>query len=641
MKLTASHSILGSALALSLLLSACKSDKNDDSSTSKGGQGGEQSSVGGNGAAGESSGGSSSGGSSSGGTSVGGSGTGGSSGGSTGELVIDDFEDGDDKALISGSWYSYTDKGDGGGSTLAFTGATGSAISMGGEGFQSNRSLAIEYTFDKGTLKYDPFVGVGVSLASATAPLDWSAYTTLAFAYQGGAHTVRIETSDVKDYDYFGVALPAKSNWSATTLPFSLLKQEGWGTKVTFDPKHITAISFHVRGATGASAKLLVDNLKVTAESANTGPDMTVQPATPPADGVIPSIEITNPLQAKAMAYLTRGYNITNWLEQGKFKAFTYDETYVQNLAKAGFKSLRLPIDLDLYIDNTTGTGDSLDVSVESTLFTILDSFDTWTKANGLSLTIDYHQYDKSLNLTDPVSVAKAVKVWGKVAEHFAASTREDLFYELLNEPELSMDGTAPTAAQWTTLANQMISEIRTYDKNRTIIFGDVQWYGIAPLAKREPLADTNVIYAFHDYDPFIFTHQGASWANMGSTHDLPYPYAPERWSEYFADLGFNPYMESWILSAAKNYYKTGNRSALRNTILDAKRWAVAHNVPVICNEFGAYDATSRLEDRARYYTDIVSIFDELQIPWQQWFMIMDAKGTVVPEYRTAMKLGQ
>jgi hypothetical protein len=60
-----------------------------------------------------------------------------------------------------------------------------------------------------------------------------------------------------------------------------------------------------------------------------------------------------------------------------------------------------------------------------------------------------------------------------------------------------------------------------------------------------------------------------------------------------------------------------------------------------VCNEFGVYDARSRMEDRARYYTDLTGVFDELQIPWQLWFMIMDAKtGAVAPEYTAAFKLG-
>ncbi|HEY5959719.1 MAG TPA: cellulase family glycosylhydrolase, partial [Polyangiaceae bacterium] len=287
-----------------------------------------------------------------------------------------------------------------------------------------------------------------------------------------------------------------------------------------------------------------------------------------------------------------------------------------------------------------TGTGETLSVTVHDDLWTVLDAFDAWTKAAGLSLTIDYHEYDKSITLADPDTLNLAVLLWGKVAEHFAASPREDLFFELLNEPELSFGGTAPTQADWTALAERMVTAIRTSDPTHTILFGDVDWYGITPLSHRTPLTDPNVIYVFHNYDPFIFTHQGASWANMASTHDLPYPYAEARWSQYYSDLGFTPYMESWILSAVRSYYRDGNHSTLRNRILEAKRWAVTNNVPVICNEFGAYDQSSRLEDRVRYYADIIGIFEELAIPWQHWFMVMDGKGVVQPDIAAAMHLG-
>ena len=75
--------------------------------------------------------------------------------------------------------------------------------------------------------------------------------------------------------------------------------------------------------------------------------------------------------------------------------------------------------------------------------------------------------------------------------------------------------------------------------------------------------------------------------------------------------------------------------------IVEAKRWAVTHNVPVICNEFGALDFASQLEDRARYYTDLIDVFRELEIPWQHWFMIMDsATGEVPAELAGALGVG-
>lgn len=552
------------------------------------------------------------------------------------DYVIDDFEDGDAQTVSGGGWYDYND-GPGGNSTIEITRNEDGTLQ--GEGFASDHALRAEFSFDQGTLTYPPYVGFGATLGDSDGPFDLSEYSTLQYVYRGAAHSVRLETYAVEDYDFHVFAVPASTSWKVAELPLALFTQEGWGTKVPFDPADIAAISFHVRGATGESAFLEIDDLGAVEESGETEPDLVIQDPAPPSKVEIVSVEVDNPLQARAMESLDKGYNITNWLEQDRFQKFEYDEEFVTKLAAAGFRALRLPIDLDLYVDEVSGSGDELEVTVDDDLFLVLDSFDEWTKDNGLSFTIDFHQYDRSLDFADDDSKDLAVALWGLVAEHFAENPREDLFFELLNEPELSAGGTAPTQAQWTSLAEAMIARIREHDTTHTIIFGDVEWYGITPLSKREPLSDDNVIYSFHFYEPFIFTHQGASWANMGSTHDLPFPYDPERWSDRSADLGFTPFMESWILGEVKNYYRNGSPEALWNRIVTAKRWAVDHQVPVICNEFGAYDATSQLEDRSRYYEELIDIFAEFEIPWQHWFMIMQDDGGVIPEYKEAFRL--
>ena len=506
---------------------------------------------------------------------------------------------------------------------------------MTGEGNGSLRSLAVEYSFEQGSLPYEPYVGFGLDLLDGTTGGDLSRFAGITYSYRGGAHTIRLETLEVEDYDYHGVPLPASSAWRTVVLPFSYFTQENWGEKVAFNPAHGTVLTFHIRGTDGASNALQIDDLEALASIAEDGgPTFALNEPAPPALEALPSIAITNPLQDKAMRTLNRGYNLTNWLEQSRFDGFTYDEAYVQKLALAGFESLRLPIDLDRYLESDGAGG----FSVHPDLFTVLDSFDAWTQKHGLSFTIDYHQYDKSVT-TEEASLALAIAAWGKVAEHFAASPREDLYFELFNEPELSFGGTPPTQVAWTSIAERMIAAIRAHDTTHTIIFGDVEWYSIERLSERAPLADPNVIYAFHDYEPFIFTHQGAAWANMATTHDIPYPYSIERWSARGSDLGFTSIMESWMLSAARDYYRKGNRASLYNRALVAKRWAVEHNVPVICNEFGAYDVTSRLEDRARFYSDLIGVFEELEIPWQHWFMVMNADGSVIPEYRSAFRL--
>ena len=97
-------------------------------------------------------------------------------------------------------------------------------------------------------------------------------------------------------------------------------------------------------------------------------------------------------------------------------------------------------------------------------------------------------------------------------------------------------------------------------------------------------------------------------------------------------DLGLYFRKDSWVMALAYDYYKMGNRPALFNRVAKAKRWGVTHNVPVICNEFGAYARTARVEDRIRYYKDIVSVFQELQIPWQTWYPVMDVLKQTSPQ---------
>jgi endoglucanase len=557
-----------------------------------------------------------------------------------GGLLVDDFEDGDGNSALGGGWYTYDDKGNGGGSEVTVARA-GSSLRMVGDGHDSEKSLLVEYTFERGTLPYEPFIGFGVSLGSGHSNL--SSFGALEYTYKGGEHEVRIETANVKEYDYHAVQLPESPGWKTVKLAFDLFRQGGWGPKVPFAIETSRNISWHVRGKTGKSGRLQIDNVRLLpAGSLERGePNLVIHEPAPPKPEQLESVETTHPLQRVAMASLNQGYNITNFLEAERFSSYgDYDEAFVKKLAAAGYESLRLPIDLDTYVEKRVTKGGEVKVELHPDLFRVLDDYDKWTKAHGLSLTIDYHQYDHSFDVEDPASAGEMVALWGEVAKHFAKNPRQDLFYELLNEPELAAESRGPTAAEWTAVSQKMIAAIRQHDRTRPILFGDVKWYDIDRLVERTPFGDPNVIYVFHFYDPFIFTHQGAPWVSMGSAHDVPYPYSKERWSDRMEDLGFTDLNPQWQLDQVRNYHRNGNREALRNRLVKVKRWAVEKNVPIICNEFGVHMSSARKEDIARYYTDLIGLFEELEIPWQVWFMLMDAKtGEVDPAYRKALRL--
>lgn len=575
-------------------------------------------------------------------------------------LLVDDFEDGDNhSSTIDDYWYTYNDNDNDGASVITTPVNEDGDIIAGAVNNGSNHALQVNYTLDQGEYAYDPYVGWGIQVAEDD---ENGRFGGITYWYKGGAHEVHIEVSDVKDYDVHLAKVSASRTWKQAVIRFKDLVQGGWGEEVTFDAKHIKAISFQAKGSKSkiVTDSLFIDNiyLQDTSEVEKDKPDMEIKdPVIPTVEFTEAEITVTNPLQAKAMKYLNKGINFTNWLENadGKFKEFVFNEDDIKLLADNGIKSLRLPIDLDLYATNrdkfvkdTTGTVElAFD---DSTLFTVLDSFVEWTGKHNMSLVIDYHEYDNSYNTTsakDNKYIQMMAETWKHVAAHYAENTREDIFFELLNEPDMSKGKV--TADDWTIAAQAMIDSIRTVDKKHSILFGDAQWYSISLLAKRTPFTDDNIIYVIHTYEPFAFTHQGGSWTDYATIKGIPFPYDPAKWSTVSGDFGVTKSTASYVKTAIKNYYKTGSKEAIMAEILKAKKWAATNNVPVIINEFGALNLKSTAQDRLNYLTAMREICDTLQIPWTHWgytgnFSLFEGelKGTkLIDGIAEALKLGE
>lgn len=541
--------------------------------------------------------------------------------------LVDDFEDGDRNSLAGDTWYTYNDNDNDGASIITTPIDADSNIVAAKVNNGSNYAFKVAYTLDKGEYLYDPYVGWGITITEDDANARFGG---ISYWYKGGAHIARVETSDVTDYDVHMVRVKAARNWTKVEIRFKDMAQEGWGEEVEFDARHIRAISFQAKGSAKVSNdSLFIDNLYLmdSSEVAKDVADMTIKDPLIP-EVTIGDIAITNPLQEKAMKYLNKGINITNWLEEektlfdGKFK---FNEDDVKLMAENGIKALRLPIDLDKYATNrdefVADTTGKVELEFDDkNLFGVLDSFVEWTGKHNMSITIDYHEYDNGYNTqssVDPNYTKMMANVWKHVAAHYADNEREDLFFELLNEPDMS-DGKV-TSANWRKAAQEDIDSIRTVDKKHTIIFGDAQWYSISLLAKGAPLNDDNIIYAIHTYEPFVFTHQSASWSETKDIKNLMFPYDKEKWSEFSADFGVKKTTPSWVKSAVKNYYKNGNKEAILKLILPAKEWAVKNNVPVIINEFGAYNLKTDKQSVLNYMAAMRDISDTLQIPMTHW----------------------
>lgn len=563
-------------------------------------------------------------------------------------LMLDDLEK-PGQPLAGGVWYSWVDKVDGGNSDITNLDSAGQPLVAAG-GYYSGHALSLAFQFDKGKLSYAPYIGFGLTLNRTENPAlaSMAAFGGISYYYKGATHSVRVDASDVLDYDVHVVVVPASREWKKVSFSFAEFKQEGWGKFVLLSKEHIQNISWQVKGVTGMSDSLLIDNLylgdtseikTVRVEDLGTPKAAEIPVVTPLA-----SIAITNPMQALAQK-LSNGLNITNWLEEASssFSTFLYQESDVKNWSAKGFKALRLPVDLDQYVVDKAGyLAGTAQFAVTENLWIVLDSFDLWTARHGMSLTIDYHEYDKGFDATsakNAVYVSMMTRLWKSVAEHFATNTRDDLFYELFNEPDNAIG-----AATWGAVAQSMIDSIRTVDTQHAVIFGDINWYGITSLVNRTPLSDTKVIYAIHYYEPFVFSHQGTSWTDAKTLHGIPFPYDASKWPTSSADLGVTSSTVGYIKTQLANYYKTGNKEAQMIQIQKAKQWAVSHNVPLILNEFGAFDPVADAQSRLTFYRAITDICKELDIPWQHWgiktpFEILTPSGELLPGMKDALRL--
>ena len=130
-------------------------------------------------------------------------------------------------------------------------------------------------------------------------------------------------------------------------------------------------------------------------------------------------------------------------------------------------------------------------------------------------------------------------------------------------------------------------------------------------------LDDANVIYAFHLYEPYAFTHQGADWASdpVSRLSRVPYPSSlvlPSRlcWRKP------QP-LAAWMLNEYAE--ERWDAAAIDDLVERAAAWRDKYGAPVICTEFGAFRAVSPAEDRAAWLRDVRTALERRQIGWTAW----------------------
>lgn len=307
----------------------------------------------------------------------------------------------------------------------------------------------------------------------------------------------------------------------------------------------------------------------------------------------------------KAQVPFTRGVNLTGWFQADgarRIQFTKYSRKDFENIKSLGCDVVRLPVNLH---SMTLG---SPSYTIDPLLFTFLDSAVTWAEELDLYLIIDNHSFDPNEN-TSPGIVDILVKVWPQMAMHY--SDRSDhIIYEVLNEPH----GIA--ASTWGSIQGQVIDAIRAVDTRHLIIVGGVGFNTYTELQNIHVYSDPKLIYTFHFYDPFMFTHQGSTWnvPSMAPLAGVPFPYNS-------SEMPAIPptFTGTWMESAMLNYPSQGNVDYVKSLIDIAVAFRNDRNAAVFCGEFGVFIPNSDPADRRYWYSIVRRYLEKSGIPWTTW----------------------
>ncbi|MEL7123130.1 MAG: cellulase family glycosylhydrolase [Bacteroidota bacterium] len=300
-----------------------------------------------------------------------------------------------------------------------------------------------------------------------------------------------------------------------------------------------------------------------------------------------------------------KGVNLTTWFQTDSPRSihlYKYQLKDFEQIKSLGCDVIRLPINLHFMTDGAP------DYNIDPLFFRLLDSAVHWAEQTDMHLIIDNHTFDPAVD-TDPAVGDVLKKVWPQVAAHYVDGY-EKLYYEILNEPH----GIAEPL--WNSIQEEVINTIRQVDTTHMIIVGGADWNGYNSLADIPEYEDDKLIYTFHFYDPFIFTHQGATWTgpSLGNLANVPFPYDAQRMPVFPGSL-----RGSWVEWLFDNYNQQGTVEHIQELLDIAVAFKNSRNVPVFCGEFGVFIPSSNNDDRVEWYQQVRTYLEANDIAWTSW----------------------
>jgi endoglucanase len=312
----------------------------------------------------------------------------------------------------------------------------------------------------------------------------------------------------------------------------------------------------------------------------------------------------------RAARLFQRGVNLGNYLEvpPGQHWSVTVSADEFALMRAQGFDHVRVPIGWQHY------TGPAPDFTLSQEIFGRVDFVVTNALANQLAVMINIHHFDE-LDHDPEGNTQKFLAIWRQIAVHYR-DFPDRLAFELDNEPHENA-----TTAVMNPIYARAIAEIRQTNPRRTIFVEPGRWGSIEELKNLVLPPDDNLIVSVHCYDPFYFTHQGATWAGSDTkVTGIRFPGPPAKPLTPDPALKLNPWVKDWIrrYNALPTDKNPCSPLAFENKLKLAHAWSDYYGRPMHVGEFGCF-TTADPASRARFYAAFRRACDAEHLGWAIW----------------------
>lgn len=224
--------------------------------------------------------------------------------------------------------------------------------------------------------------------------------------------------------------------------------------------------------------------------------------------------------------------------------------------------------------------------------------------------------------------------------------------FEPVNEPPQDC------VSDWPSLQNEIVRVARVIAPHLTLVLTGACGGMIAGLETLDPslAGDNDIIYTFHFYEPYVFSHQGAPWMTSEPMYryfnSVPWPAAAGSKQATLAAVAARLASDSTTPAIVKREIATTiekvlreyfdarpDRSFLERYFRRVKHWADRYGIEtrrILLGEFGALRTDERYiaataADRARYIRDVRETAEAFGIPWAFW-NFFDGMGLTIDD---------